>query len=208
MFADREDAARKLAQDPKLARFISRKEVIVLGIPRGGVAVAAVLARALHLPVGVLIARKIGAPGNPEYAIGAVAGSGPAVWNKEAVGLIDDSTRRRLAEETTEEVRRRTARFGKTPDLVGKIVLLVDDGLATGLTMEAACLAARSAGAASVIVACPVASLDAVELLKKVADEVIVLATPPVFAAVGQFYEHFPQIEDEEVAALLGDGRR
>ena len=214
-YADREEAGRRLAE-----RFIALGEReslqargVVLGIPRGGVPVAAAVARALGLALDVLVAHKLGAPGQPELAIGAVAADGTVLvepWARELVG-DDEVYLRRAADDEIARTRRRenALRRGRPPvDLRARTAILVDDGIATGATMHVAVLAARAAGAATVIVASPVGAAESVARLRSVADDVVVLATPEPFFAVGEFYVRFDQVDDDEVAALLAAGTR
>ncbi len=183
---------------------------IVLGIPRGGVPVAAVVASVLGLPLDVIVAHKLGAPGQRELAIGAVAADGTVViepWAHEIVG--DEAWLRAsaVAEVTRVRVHEAMLRGGRpAPDLRGRVVIVVDDGIATGATIRAAAMAVRAAGASRVIVASPVGAAASVEALWTVADEVVVVATPDPFYAVGEFYERFDQVDDREVAALLAQG--
>lgn len=205
-FRDRRSAGRELAL--ALRKLKLSGQLLVLGIPRGGVPVAYEVAQALGAPLDVLLVRKIGAPSQPELAIGAVASGGIVVRETEAASYLHiDSPLflRLLQRERTELDRRERAyRGGRGPlQLQERTVILVDDGLATGTTALAAIRATRSAGAASVIVAAPVASNEAVELLRPEASQVIILQTPPYFSAVGEWYQHFEQTTDEEVQALL-----
>lgn len=180
---------------------------IVLGIPRGGVPVAAVVASLLGLPLDVIVAHKLGAPGQRELAVGAVAADGTVViepWANEIVG--DEAWVRASAEAEVARVRAHEAilRGGHpAPDLRGRAVVVVDDGIATGATIRAAAMAARAAGASRVIVASPVGAAESVAALRAVADDVVVVATPEPFYAVGEFYDRFDQVDDGEVAALL-----
>jgi len=182
--------------------------IVVLGIPRGGVVVAAEVALVLKAPLDVLVAHKIGAPGNPEFAIGAVTADGTvlvAAWALRETGLspaaIDELAAREVEAAVAREGR---LRAGRPPlSLVGTTAILVDDGLATGATVHAAVLAARARGAARVVVAAPVASREALALLEPVADAVVVVAVPDRFHAVGQWYGSFSQVEDEAVRRLL-----
>ena len=180
---------------------------LVLGLPRGGVVVAAEVARALERPLDVLIVRKIGHPWQREFAVGALAEPDVAVLDEESLGGIP-AVRAQLEQVIAEETRRlreyRT-RFqrGAAPDLRDRAVLLVDDGLATGATMEAAALAAKKSRARRIVVAVPVASPAAVERLERVADDVLALLVDPDFDAVGRYYAAFTQTSDEEVLALL-----
>jgi len=179
----------------------------VLGLPRGGVVVAAGVARALRLPLSTLIVRKIGHPWHREFAVGALAEQDVVVLDETAVGP-DPMVRAELEEIIREEKERLSsyrARFHPrgAPELKGKAVLLVDDGLATGATTEAAVLSARKQQAAAVSVAAPVASTNAVERLARIADEVRVLCVDPAFDAVGRYYDVFSQTTDEEVLEVL-----
>ena len=204
MFASREDAGLKLA------RCLQDQQVradLVLGLPRGGVVVAAEVARTLDLPLDVLLVRKIGHPRHREFAVGALAENGVTVLDE---GVIETSgvIRAELApiiEEEKERLSSYQARFHPrgAPVLTGKTVLLVDDGLATGATTAAAVLSVRKQNALSIVVAAPVASTHAVERLAPLADEVRVLRMDPDFEAVGQYYDVFAQTTDEEVLELL-----
>jgi predicted phosphoribosyltransferase len=180
---------------------------LVLGLPRGGVVVAAEVARVLQLPLDVLIVRKIGHPLHREFAVGAMAESDVVVLD-EAVIETNPLLRAELdgiIEEENERLRRYQARFqlGRVHDLKDKTVLVVDDGLATGATTEAAVLSARKQGAAKVIVAAPVTSTHALERLQRVADAVIAVCEDPDFSAVGRYYDEFSQTTDDEVLELL-----
>jgi putative phosphoribosyl transferase len=205
MFASREDAG------VRLGRYLKEQGVradLVLGLPRGGVIVAAGVACALHLPLDVLIVRKIGHPRHREFAVGALAEDGVVVLDEAVIGT-DPLVRAELREvirEEKERLRNYQARFHPqgTADLTDKTVLLVDDGLATGATTEAAVLSARKQKAREILVAAPVASTHAVERLARVADKVRVLWEDPDFDAVGRYYDVFSQTTDEEVLELLG----
>lgn len=203
MFIDRVDGGRQLAE--ALSAYEGAADTIVLGIPRGGVVVAAEVARALNLPLDIAVAAKVGAPGNPEYAVGAVAPDGEVTPNPSA-GFSAGEVRK-ISKAAHEKVERYLARLraGRPPlDVKGKTVLLVDDGLATGLTAMAAADWLRREGAGRIVVAVPVAPPDSVSLLRSHADDVVAVETPHTFFAVGQFYELFGQTEDDEVEALLG----
>jgi putative phosphoribosyl transferase len=181
----------------------------VLGIPRGGVEVAAIVAQALGAPLDVVIPRKIGAPGNPELGLGAVAGD-VEVLDQRLIGLlgVGEEYLRREIDAQREEIARRSAAYrGNRPEvsLEGKIAVVVDDGVATGGTAAAALRWARSRGAAKVILAVPVAPAEAVRRLAQETDEIHVLAEPEPFYAVGQWYLDFPQVEDRRVIELLSD---
>ena len=203
-FASREDAGRQLGQ---LLRKQGVEVDLVLGLPRGGVVVAAEVARLLQRPLDALIVRKIGHPWHREFAVGALAEPDVVVLDEASVGN-DPMVRLQLDQVIAEETARLQAyrsRFHTETALVmeGKTVLLVDDGLATGATAEAAVLSAKRQKARSVAVATPVASIHAVERLTPVADDVVVLRVDPEFGAVGQYYEEFEETTDEEVLALL-----
>lgn len=204
MFADRKDAGQRLAA--ALAS-LSDEDVVVLGIPRGGVEVAAVVAEVLGAPLDVVIPRKIGAPGNPELGLGAVA-EDVEVLDQHLIRVLsvsEDYLRREIAAEREEIARRSSVyRGGRPPaDLQGKVVAVVDDGVATGGTAVAALRWARAKGAKRVVLAVPVAPREAVRRLEAEGDEIRALATPEPFFAVGQWYGSFPQVSDERVIELL-----
>lgn len=208
VFADRAAAGAALAQE--LGRRHLAAPLLVLGLPRGGVAVAREVAAALHAPLDVLIVRKIALPQNPELAIGAAASGGVVLWEE----YIDPSAGelfRELRQTALAEIERRERHYrkGEPPlDLRGKTAILVDDGLATGATMLAAVRAARQAGAAQVIAAAPVGSREAAARVGREADLVVILETPAMLFAVGQWYQRFEQLEDADVCRLLGFGAR
>jgi predicted phosphoribosyltransferase len=205
-FASRQDAGRRLGQH------LDEQNVdvdLVLGLPRGGVVVAAEVARLLQCPLDVLVVRKIGHPMHREFAVGALAEPDIVIFNEASLSEIPMARSQLdgvVAEETV-RLREYCQRFhlSGVPVLRDKIVLLVDDGLATGATAEAAVLSARKQGVRRIIVAAPVASRNAVERLRRVADDVLTLVVDPDFAAVGQYYDEFSQTSDEEVIALLRD---
>lgn len=211
IFADRADAGRALAR--ALVSFSGASDAIVLGLPRGGVPVASEIAHALGLPLDVLVVRKLGLPWQPELAMGAIASGGAIVLNKDVLryasgreDLVEQVKHRELA-----ELERRELEFrGTRPPLpvAGCTAIVVDDGLATGATMEAAVRALRSLGAARVVVAVPVASPEARDRIAPLADEVVCLETPRYFSAVGQWYMDFEQTSDSEVSRLLAASRR
>jgi putative phosphoribosyl transferase len=204
MFASREDAGQKLG------RFLRQQGVdagLVIGLPRGGVVVAAEVSRELQIPLDVLIVRKIGHPLHREFAVGALAEDGVVVLDETVIGNnpIVRVELNEIIEEERERLRAYQARFrhGGVQNLQGKAVLLVDDGLATGATTEAAVLSARKQGAGRITVAAPVASTNAMQRLERVADAVIALWVDPEFDAVGRYYDVFSQTTDEEVLGLL-----
>ena len=211
-FPDRRAAGEALAR--ALAPY-SSPDAVVLALPRGGVPVGFEVATALGAPLDVLVVRKLGFPGHAEFAMGAIASGGVRVMNDEipphhlpSPSVIDEVTR---AEQ--QELERRERAYRGHNDLVpikGRTVLLVDDGLATGTTMRAAVRAVRELGPARIVVAVPVASIEACAALRSVADEVLCLRTPEPFSAVGLWYDVFDQTSDEEVARLLATptGRR
>lgn len=210
MFRDRRGAGRLLAR--RLVQYAGRPEVVVLALPRGGVPVAYEVASALEVPLDVFVVRKLGMPGHEEFAIGAVASGGLMVRRPlliEAYQIPDEIVGRIEARERA-ELARRERLYGRETgafDVKGKTVIVVDDGLATGSTMHAAVLALRKALPARIVVAVPVGSPEACEGLRAEADEVVCLATPEHFRAVGQWYADFRQTSDDEVLELLGQAR-
>lgn len=204
MFKDRVDAGKLLAE--KLAMYRGKQDVVVLALPRGGVVVGAEVAKALAAPLDIVVTRKIGAPGNPEYAIGALTESGEPIFNEaERVDVDTEWLKREVAKEKQEAERRiKTYRGDRPPtDLANKIVIIVDDGIATGLTMRAAIQSVRAKQSKKIAVAVPVSARDSAEIIKQEADELVVLDTPLFFGAVGAFYQIFNQTTDEEVIKLL-----
>jgi putative phosphoribosyl transferase len=205
-FLDRTEAGRALAS--ALTPYRADPAALVLALPRGGVPVGYEVASALGLPLDVLVVRKLGMPSQPELAMGAVASGGAFVLNEDVVRYLplgSDAVERVKALELQELARREKSYRGNRPalQLSGRTGILVDDGLATGATMEAAVRALRSLGAGRIVVAVPVASIEARERIAAVADEVVCLQTPPFFSAVGQWYERFDQTDDDEVRELL-----
>ena len=204
IYKDRSAAAAVLADS--LRDYAGRKDTVVIALPRGGLALGRVVADRLGLPLDIVVPRKIGLPGNPEYAIGALAESGEPVWNEEARASADEKEVAAAVKEETAEARRRLKlyRAGLPPRVLrGKTVIVVDDGIATGLTMSAALKTIRAAGAARVVVAVPVAPTEAKDRLRQEADESVVLDTPAGFMAVGAYYDDFPQVSDAEAIRLL-----
>ncbi len=208
LFRDRVDAGERLAE--RLRHYAHAADTVVLGIPRGGIVVGAVIARELSLPLGVCPVRKLGAPGNPELAIGSV--------DDESGVVVDHNLSRRLglseeelqaeADGTRAELRLWVAQFGRgvTGLEHDRHVILTDDGIATGLTAQAAVEAVRRRGARRVTLAVPVAPKDTADWLGRLVDEWVCLATPDPFYAVGNFFEHWPQASDDEVRSLLTPG--
>jgi predicted phosphoribosyltransferase len=210
-FKDRIQAGELLAK--RLEAYAGRPDVVVLALPRGGVPVGYAVAKALNVPLDVMVVRKLGLPGHEEFAMGAIASGGEYVLNRdllERVGMpgqmIEATARRELAEL---ERREKLYRAGRPPlQLRGCTVILVDDGLATGATMQAAVKAVRKAEPARIVVAVPVGSPDTCREMSKEADEVVCYCTPNPFHAVGLWYEEFSQTSDEEVEKLLEEIRQ
>ena len=211
VYADRAAAGVALAQELQQRKL--QAPVLVLALPRGGVPVAYEIARALEAPLDVMLVRKVGVPGQPELAMGAVASGGIVVHDRDLEREypgIAESFERVAAEERRELARReRVYRAGLAPlALQGNTVVLVDDGLATGSTMLAAVRAARAGGATAIVVAAPVASPQAAQLVGAEADELVILQIPAMLFAIGEWYERFEQLEDAEVCQLVELHRR
>lgn len=210
-FRDRVDAGRALAAD--LSAYAGRDDVLVLALPRGGVPVGYEVARALGAPLDVFIVRKLGVPGHEEMAMGAIASGGVRVLNDGVVGplrisesIIDGVAAREQAEL---ERREREYRDGRpAPDVRGRTVILVDDGLATGATMRAAAEALRLPGPARLVVAVPVSAEESCEEFREQVDEIVCTMTPSPFYGVGMWYDDFSQTTDAEVRVLLARARR
>jgi putative phosphoribosyl transferase len=208
IFRDRVDAGARLAA--VLQPYRDQPGTIVLGIPRGGVVVAKTIAVDLHLPLGICPVRKLGAPGNPELAIGAVDDDAVLVFDRKLsrhLGLTEDDLAAAAARQR-DELRLWLAALGEgaVPALEGRTVILTDDGVATGYTAQAGIETVRRRGAGRVALAVPVAPPDTADWLKSLVDEFICLATPEPFYAVGNFFEEWPQVTDDEVRALLLTG--
>jgi len=206
-FRDRVDAGRQLAA--RLAAYRD-EPVVVVALPRGGVPVAAEVARALRAPLDVLVVRKLGCPWQPELGMGAIAEGDITVRNEELIARlgVDDAAVRSVADRERTELERRIRRYrGERPPVPveGRTVILVDDGIATGSTARAAVDVLRRRGAARVVLAAPVAPREAVATLGNAADEVVTVETPRLFMAIGQFYDDFSQTTDDEVAGLLAE---
>jgi putative phosphoribosyl transferase len=206
VFQDRAAAGRMLAD--RLTKYSGSPDVVVLALPRGGVPVGFQVARSLGAPLEVLSVRKLGVPGREELAMGAIASDGTQVVNRRVVrelGIAEDQLQAVAAAEHQELERRERTYRGQRPrpELTGKVVIVVDDGLATGETMWAAVAAIRRQQPARVVVAVPVAAASVCRKLQQAADEVVCVSTPALFVAVGQAYRDFGQTTDEEVCALL-----
>jgi putative phosphoribosyl transferase len=215
MFRDREEAGRRLGEYLKERLTVRGEGCLVLGIPRGGVVVAEPVAEALGCVLDVIVPRKIGAPGNAELAIGALALVGDeeiALFDKQALSWLavsEEHVQREVARERREIARREEAyREGRPPAaMAGKMVVIVDDGIATGLTARAGAAAAQRAQVKDVLVAAPVAPPDAARDFERLGLRLEVLETPSPFMAVGRFYEDFRTVEDDEVRAVLARWR-
>jgi predicted phosphoribosyltransferase len=205
-FLDRADAGRQLTG--QLTRYARRSDVVVLGLPRGGVPVAYEVARELHAPLDVFLVRKLGVPGHPELAMGAIAEGGVEVLNDDVIrdlGISQKMVQQVAVRERMELDRRDTLYRGgrPLPAMRGRVAILIDDGLATGSTMQAAATALRRLEPARIVVAVPVGAHDTCERLGRFADEVVCLIAPELFQAVGLWYDEFTQTTDDEVKQLL-----
>jgi putative phosphoribosyl transferase len=204
-YVDRADAGRRLAG--RLLGYRDR-DVLVLGLPRGGVPVAFEVAKALKAPLDVIVVRKLGVPSQPELAFGAIGEGGARVLNDSVLRhvLVSDAEIAEVEAAQRAELQRRVERYrgDRAPvPLAGRVVVIVDDGFATGSTARAACLVARAQGAATVVLAAPIGAADTVAELTRYADDVVCLGAPTYFSAVGQGYDNFNQTSDEEVCTLL-----
>jgi putative phosphoribosyl transferase len=203
-YIDRRDGARALIEP--LRRLAGRTDVLVLALPRGGVPIGFELARELGAPLDLMLVRKLGVPGHEELAMGAIASGGVRVTNPEIAAQVPDEDFARVAETERAELRRReTAYRGDRPpaEVQGRCVVLVDDGVATGATMKAAIRAVRALGAARVIVAVPLAPRETVAELRALADDVVCPESPEPFFGIGQWYERFEQLDDDDVRDTL-----
>ncbi len=211
LFRDRQDAGQQLAA--KLSQYKDQKGTLVLGLARGGVVVAFEVSKALSLPLNVVVPRKIGAPGNPELALGSVMENGEGVFNYSIIHMLGVSQTYITREVEKEKARAQQRlnlyrQYAPLPNVKNQTVILVDDGIATGSTMLAAVKAMQQAGAKYIVVAAPVASTDAAALMEKAADEVVCPHVREDFIGVGMYYRLFAQTEDEEVVRLLKEANQ
>lgn len=204
-FIDRKDAGKQLATG--LKQYTRRKDVVLLALPRGGVAVAEPIAQALHLPLDIIITKKLGAPFSPELAVGALMQDGEALWNEELLASLGLTKRdmEPIVESARHEMDRRVKLYqhNQILDLHDKVAIIIDDGIATGATIKAAVASIKKKGVRKIVIAAPVAPLSVVESLKPLVDEVIYLEAPRSLLSIGQFYDEFHQLTDEEVLLLL-----
>jgi len=207
-FKNRAEAGIHLAQ--ALKKFARKPDIIILALPRGGVPVGFEVAKKLKVPLDILLVRKLGAPGHEEMAVGAIAPDDHRVLNPDVVDIMGVSREeiRRIEEKELRELHRRMAAYRGNrppPDLAGKTVILIDDGLATGATMQVAVDAVRDSGPKEIVVAVPTGAIDAVERLEQSVDEVICLLQPRQFFGVGAWYEDFRQVPDKDVQRILAE---
>jgi len=206
-FLNRSDAGRQLAAE-LLPRYGGRSDVLVLGLPRGGVPVAFEMAVALDAPLDVFVVRKLGLPGHEEFGIGAIASGGVRVVDESVLRAygVDSRTLEEITEREQRELERRERRYRDDrpfPAIQDRVVILVDDGLATGSTMRAAVAALRAEGPREIVVAVPVGAPETCSAMARLADDVVCLMTPEPFYAVGLWYENFDQTDDDEVHDLI-----
>ena len=206
IFKDRIDAGKQLAD--KLEEFKDNKDVVLLALPRGGIILAYEVAKKINAPIDIVVPRKIGAPGNEEFAIGAITESGEGIFDDDIInsyGISKEYIDQKVAEEKKEAERRLKVYRGKKKaiNLKDKIVILIDDGIATGNTIFAAIKSVKSKSPKKIIVAVPVLPPDTIGPVEKVVDELIYIDTPPMFGAIGRFYEFFGQTRDEEVVEIM-----
>ena len=210
-FANRAAAGRELAA--RLQAYAGRQDVLVLALPRGGVPVGYEVARALGAELDVLVVRKLGVPGQPELAMGAIASGGARWLNQDVIrhARVSEAGLRRVEDEERSELQRREKLYRgaqAAPEIRERKVIVVDDGMATGASMRAGAMALRSLHPARIVVAVPVAPANAAERLAEVVDEFVCVHSPANFYAVGQFYENFEQTTDDEVRTLLNQARK
>ena len=206
LFKDRQEAGQKLSV--ALSKFKGQKDTIILALPRGGVVTAYEIAKELNLPLDLVVPRKIGAPYNEEYAIGAITESGKGIFNSQAIAELH-ITKEYLDKTVTQgkkEAQRRLKAYRQNRaslNLKNKTIIVIDDGIATGLTMRAAIESIKAKNPAKIIIVVPVSAKDSLEIIKKEVDDIICLDTPEYFGAVGAFYRDFGQTTDEEVIELM-----
>lgn len=210
IFQDRREAGQELAK--KLVSYSQAPNTLILGLARGGLIVAAEIAKALQLPLDALVVRKIGAPDQPELALGAVASTGDPFYNDSLIALLGVSKeylKREVERQRSLIEQRLRSYYSKRKPLpvTGKTLLVVDDGIATGATMKMAVLLLKAARPAKLVVAVPVASQEALQEISKEVDELICLYRPAYFGAVGAFYRHFEEVTDREIIELLNHAR-
>ncbi len=202
IFKDRIDAGKQLAE--KLVKYKDNSKAIVLGLPRGGLPVAYEVVKKINLPLDLIVTRKIGAPENPEFALGAIDEYGQGFFNED-YSQYQEHINKEIEKEKKEAQRRLKLYRGDREELElkDKTAILVDDGIATGATMRAAIKSVKAKGADKVVVAVPTTARDSAEIINKEADELIYLDAPALFGAVGAFYENFGQTEDQEVIKIM-----
>lgn len=205
-FKNRQEAGVLLAD--VLMKFIGEPNTIIIALPRGGVVVGYEVAKKLKLPLDLIVPRKIGAPGNPEFAIGAITEDGEGIFNNAVIDnyhIPQEYLINEVAKERLEAIRRVKLYRGerKQCNFARKIVIIVDDGIATGYTMKASIVYVRKKNAGKIIIATPVAAEDIIKELEQIVDEVICVYIPEFFGAVGRFYQHFDQTTDEEVVEII-----
>lgn len=210
-YADRHQAGKILADE--LKDYADESQVIVLALPRGGVPVGAIIAEALDAPLDVILVRKLGLPGHEELAMGAIATGNARVMNDDVLRFerVSESAIERVVEKERKELERREKTYRgdrPLPDLEGRTVILVDDGLATGATMRAAIQVVRQQSPGKIVMAVPVAPRDTLEKMREEADEVVCPSVPSSFMGIGQWYQDFGQTSDQEVKDLLEQARR
>ncbi|MBU1119108.1 phosphoribosyltransferase [Patescibacteria group bacterium] len=204
-FPDRVEAGKKLASELQ-QKYSNVPNAIVVALPRGGLPLGYEVAKAMNIPLDIVVPRKIGAPGHDEYAIGALTEIGEPIFNESEKERFNQDAIEKIVAEEKKEARRRLGLYrgkSKPLNLKDKTVFLVDDGIATGLTMRAAILSCKAKEAKKIIVAVPVASKEALDTIEKEVDDVVCLYEPRFFMAVGQFYEVFPQTKDSEVIETM-----
>jgi predicted phosphoribosyltransferase len=211
IFLDRTDAGRRLAQE--LQEYTGDPNLLVLALPRGGVPVAYEVARALGAPLDIFLVRKLGLPGQPELAMGAIATGGVRVLNEQVVHSvnIDERTIDAVTAIEQEELERRASAYRgerPAPDVRGRTIILIDDGLATGATMRVAIKALRPQGPEEIVVAVPLGAPETCAEFEAIVDDVVCVATPEPFLGIGAWYDDFPQMTDDEVRALLDAARQ